>query len=124
MERVRIEEFTQDGKNFMYIDMSGLKTTEEFGALVKVIEPEIAKYPAASLYTITNLENVRFDTEGKELIVKYMEHNKPSVKYGAIIGFDGIKKIMVNMTVEESGREDMIFAFTREQAVELLLRKE
>ena len=124
MERERIEEFTQGGKNFIYIDLSGLKENEEFLELVKVIEPAVEKYPENSLYTITNIENVRIDTETKKFIVQYLKHNKPYVKYGAVVGLDGIKKLVVNAVLSLSGRDNIFFAYTKEHATELLLRKE
>jgi predicted house-cleaning NTP pyrophosphatase (Maf/HAM1 superfamily) len=124
MEQERVEEFTLDGKTFMYIDFSNLKSNESFNEVIRVIESAIAKHPPNSVYTITNVENVRFDTESKELVAQYMENNKPYVKYGAVIGFDGIKKIFANAVFKISGRENMIFAFSKEKAVELLLQKE
>jgi len=124
MERERIEEFTREGKNFIYIDLSDLSTNEEFLEMAKVIEPIVAKYPPLSLYTITNIENVRFDTASKEFVARYMEHNKPYVKYGVVIGIDGIKKVMSNMVLALSGRNNLDFTFSKEQAIELLLKKE
>ena len=124
MDRIRTDVFTRDNKNFMYIDLSEFKTNEELTAITQDIGLEIAKYPPGSLYTITNIDNIRFDTESKAITAKYMEQNGPYVKYGAIIGLDGIKKIMAGLIFTMSGRKNMIFAYTKEQAVELLLRKE
>ena len=124
VERVRIEEFSRDGINFMYIDLSDLKSNEEFLELTRVIEPAVAKYPEHSLNTITNIENIRIDTESKKFVTRYLDHNKPFVKYGAVIGLDGIKKILVSTVIKLSGRKDLIFAFTKEQAIELLLKQE
>jgi len=124
MEHSRIEEFSRGGKNFMYIDLSDLKKNEDFIELVKTIEPAVEKHPLLSLYTITNIENIRIDTESKQFIASYLEHNKPYVKYGAVIGLDGIKKILVSTVIKLSGRKDLIFAFTKEQAIDLLLNKE
>ena len=124
MERARFDEFTLDGKNFMYIDFSDVKTNEEFLELIKKIKPAIAKHPPYSLLTITNIENVRIDTESKELVAQYMEQNKPYIKYGAVFGLDGIKKIISNAIFKLSGRKNMFFAFTKEQAIELLLKSE
>ena len=124
IQRQRIEEFSLDGKNFMYIDLSGLKSIDGYIELIKLIESAVAKYPRASLHTISNIENVRFDTRAKGHIVRCMEHNKPYVKYAAVIGFDGVKKIMGSMVAALSGRDNLLFAFSREQAIELLLQKE
>jgi hypothetical protein len=123
MSRTRLEEFTRDGKNFIYIDLSDIKKNEEFQEMFEIIKPIIEKYPEHSLYTITNIENIRYDSESKKLMVDYLEHNKPFVKFGAVIGLDGINKLMVTMSLKLSGRNDLVFAFTREQAVELLLKK-
>jgi len=123
MEQVRIEEFTRAGKNFIYIDFSNIKTREDFAELIQQAELIIAKYPTGTLYTISNIENVRFDTSAKKITIKYLEHNKPYVKCGAIIGLDGVKKIMVSLVFRLSGRDNMTFAFTKEQAIELLLKE-
>ena len=124
MERKRIEEFSVDGKNFIYLDWSGIKSNEEFTRAINEMELAIAQYPEQSLYTITNIENVRFDTESKEIVARHMKLNKPYVKYGAVIGLDGIKKTMINTLLKLSERDNMFFAFTKAQAIELLLQQE
>jgi len=120
----RIEEFELQGKNFMYIDFSNLMTNSDFISLTENIEPMIAKYPEHSLYTVTNIANVRFDSKSTDLVIRYMKNNKPYVKFGAVIGLDGIKKLMVSTIVKLSGRSNMHFAFTREQAIEWLLQQD
>jgi len=119
----RIEEFTLEGKNFVYIDASGLSSDDDFLEVIKEAESTIAKYPEASVYTITNLSNLRFDTHTKEIAGKYTENNKYYVKYGAIIGVDGIKKMMVKVVMKLSDRPEMEYAFTKDQAIEMLLKK-
>jgi hypothetical protein len=118
----RIEEFSRDGKNFVYIDYSGITSHSEFLKIAGEIEAVIAKYPEKSLYTITNVENVRFDSHSKEIVRKYMEFNKPYVKYGVVIGLDGIKKMLVTAVMKLSGRTNMHFAFSKECAIEWLLK--
>ena len=120
----RIEEFVLQRKSFMYIDLSNLMANDDFINVTQIVEPLIAKYPEHTLYTITNIENVRFDSKSTDLVIKYMKNNKPYVKYGAVIGLDGIKKLMVSAIVKLSGRSNMHFAFTREQAVEWLLQQD
>ena len=124
MEQGRIEEFTHNGENFIYIDLSDFKTNEDFIRLMDITGPKIAKYPPYSLYTITNVENIRIDSESKEIVARYMVINKPYVKYGALIGLDGVKKLLIRAMFTLSGRKNMLFAFTREQAIDLLLNKE
>jgi len=123
-EKVRFEEFAVDGENFIYIDFSGIKSNEEFLEQARMIEPVVAKYPPNSLYTITNVQNTRIDSKSKEYVAKYMEHNKPYVKRGAVIGIDGIIKVLGNAIFSLSRRENLVFAYTKEQAIELLLGRE
>lgn len=120
----RVEEFTRAGKNFMYIDLSGMRSDDELFALYDQIKSLVAKYPEGSLYTITNIEDVRYDVIAKQKTREYLEHNKPYVKCGAVIGLDGVKKVLAAKLVRLSGRKDMTFVFTKEKAIEILLRQE
>ena len=120
----RVEEFTLEGHSFAYIDLSGLKSSEELVETIEAIKPVIANYPPNSLYTITNIANFRIDSDNKETMTAYLAHNKRYVKRGAVVGMDGVKKIMADFVFKISGRTDMIFAFSKEKAIELLLKKE
>ena len=120
----RIEEFTRDGKNFIYIDVSNLKKNEDFIKVVDAVQQVIVKYPAKSVNTIVNIENIIFDTETKIIAGACLKHNEPYVKYGGVIGLDGIKKIMANAVFKFSGRNHMRFFYSKEQAIEGLLRLE
>ena len=120
----RTEEFNVDGKSFVYLDLTGLRTSDEFMSAIEAIKKVIAKYPLNSLYTITNVDDARFDSETKAFLVDYMAHNKPYVKYGAVIGFNGINKMMGNYIFKTAERTNMHFAFTREKAMEWLMSRE
>ena len=120
----RIEEFTIGGKSIMYIDFSGLRSNDDFIRLADIVKPLIAKYPKGTLYTITNVEDVRFDSKSKDIVINYVEHNRPYVKYGVIVGLDGVKKIMIHTIFKVSGRKNVYFAFSKEQAMEWLLDQE
>jgi predicted PolB exonuclease-like 3'-5' exonuclease len=120
----RIEEFTQKGKDFAYYDLSDFKTNDEFKEFVEAAKERIAKYAEHSLLTITNIRDVKFDSETKSIVAEWMKYNKPYVKFGTVIGFDGIKKIMVNAIFKLCGRKNMIFVSSKEQAIEWLLKQE
>lgn len=122
-ENEGLYEFTQEGKNFIYIDFCGVKTNDQLKEFTDKVMLLMDDYPEQSVYTITNVENVRFDSETKEIMARYMEHNKPYVKCGAIIGIDGIKKVMSNVVFTLSGRHNLFFTYTKEQAIQLLLKK-
>jgi len=117
----RIETFHREGKDFVYFDLSGIGTNDAFIRLIEESKPIVETYAGRPLYTITNIEGVKFDTKTKKVVAEWMEHNKPYVKYGVIVGMDGIKKIMVDAIFALSGRKNMTSAPTKEQAIEWLL---
>jgi hypothetical protein len=117
----RIEEFTHDGKSFVYLDLSNFKTNDEFARLIEASKPVIRKYEGRPLYTITNVKDLRFDTKTKRLVAEWMAHNKPYVKYGAVIGVDSIKQLMLNSVFAICGRKNMHTSSTKEEAVQWLL---
>lgn len=120
----RIEEFTQDEKNFIYLDLSGFETNDEFRNFIEVAKTYMPKYAENSLYTITNIKDVNFDSETKRVVQEWMDYNRSYVKYGAVIGFDGIKRMMVNSILKLSSRKNMVFVSSKEEAVEWLLKQE
>jgi len=121
----RIEEFTVEGNNFIYLNLSEMKTNDEFIEMAEATKAIISKYPKKSLYAIININDIRFDSETKVFLVDYMAYNKPYVKRGAVVGFESIKKmIMIHSICDMDEGAKMLFTFTKETAVELLLRKE
>ena len=119
----RIEEFSKDSKKIVYYDFSNFQMLEDYEKLIEDAKSRIVKYPMNSLLTITNIASVKFDTSVKEAFAAWMAFNKPYVKCGAVIGVDGIKKIMANAVFVASGRSNMKCVHTREQAVEWLLKQ-
>jgi hypothetical protein len=118
----RIEEFAVNGKSFIYFDLSEFKTNDEYRQFIEAAKGYMPKYAEASLHTITNIRSVRFDTETKRIIAEWMAFNKPYVKYGAVIGFDGIKRIIVNAIFKLCGRTNMAFVSDKESAIEWLVK--
>ena len=119
----RIEEFTRDGKNFMYIDASNFRKNEEFIKIIDAVKKRIVKYPAQSVHTILNIENIIFDWETREIGGNIFKHNAPYVKYGSIIGVDGVKKFMVNAVLMFSGRKNIRICDTKEDAIAWILKQ-
>jgi hypothetical protein len=127
MERKEVkyyEEFSVEGKNIIYIDFSTIKIIEDFSEAIEKVKHAIASYPKNSLYTITNMANVRIDTFYKDNFIKYGEHNKPYVKKAVVIGLDGVKKMIVTAIFKKAGRDSFHIAFTKEKAVEWILRQD
>jgi hypothetical protein len=119
----RIEEFEQGGKNFIYFNLSGLKSNDEYIKIIEEARPITESYAGRELYSITNIKDVAFDTKTKKIAAEWMAFNKAYVKYSAIIGVDGIKQIMMNAVFAISKRKNVCIAPTKEKAIEILLMK-
>ncbi len=119
----RIEEFSVEGRNFVYYDLSNFKQLKEYEMLIENAKLGIVKYPLHSLLSITNIANVQFDTSVKEAVARWMIFNKPYVKCGAAIGASGIKTMVVNAILSTSQRSNMKMLRTKDQAIEWLLKQ-
>jgi len=119
----RIDEFVIFGGSFIYFDLSEFETNDEYKSFVETAKKRVAKYAEQSLFSITNIKNVKFNSETRKIIAEWMAYNKPYIKYGAVIGFDGIKKLMVNAIFRMCGRKNMTFSSDREHATEWLLKQ-
>jgi hypothetical protein len=117
----RIEQFEFEGKKFIYYDLSHLRNNTQFREFIASAKEAIRRYPGDnSLFSITNVEGVQYDSETKSIIAEWMDFNRPHIRQGAVIGLDGIKRIMVNSILKISGRNNMKFFRTRDEAVKWL----
>ena len=119
----RIEESNRNGKDFIFINLSGLKTGEEFSNQFNLIKPVISKYKKLSLNIITNIADIRIDAEIKDMVLDLLKHNKPYIKCSVVIGMDGIKKMMLSTMIKLCGRDDVFYVFTKEKAIDLILQQ-
>jgi hypothetical protein len=116
----RIELFEYEGKKFIYNDISHFKNNVQFKEFIAYAKTVIRQYPEQSLFSITNVEGVIYDTETKNICAEWMDFNRPYIKMGAVIGLDGIKRIMVNSILKICGRKNMKFFRSRDEAAQWL----
>ncbi|MDR2053119.1 MAG: hypothetical protein LBP80_06875 [Treponema sp.] len=117
----RIEQFEYEGKKFIYYDLSNFKSNGQFREFIEHAKKDIQQYPGnGSLFSITNIEGVIYDTETKKIVAEWMDFNRPYIRHGAVIGLDGIKRIMVNSILKMSGRNNMKFFRARDEAAKWL----
>lgn len=116
----RIERLNVKRKSILVLDMSYLKTNREFEAFIAEAREVIACYPPGGVYTLTNVEGVLFDSETKRMVAEWMAYNSPYVRYAAIIGADGIKKLMIASILKITQRDNTKLHMSREAALEWL----
>lgn len=118
MERVKI--FKHGNKQVLYFDLSDIKSNAELSKVVECAEDAIKAFEHNSVYTITNISRIAFDTKTKEIAADWMAFNKPYVINAAFIGATAIRKIMMNMVFALSNRTNVKLWDDMEQALHWL----
>lgn len=114
----RIETFKQGDKQIVYFNLCDIKSNAELSSVVENAKETIKAYEPHSVYTITNISRIAFDTKTKEIAADWMAVNKPFVINAAFIGATGMRKIMMNMVFTLSGRTNVKLFNEMEQALD------
>lgn len=102
---MRQPELIKEGsKTIVYLDFSGLKNKEEIINQIDVFAKYIRSKPAKSQITLTNLENMYFNTEIYNLFVKYVKDNNPYIMASAVVGMKGLMQIFYRGFIVITGR--------------------
>lgn len=88
----------------VYLDFSGLKKKEEVIAQMELYGNFIRKQQFRSVYTLTNLEDMYFNTELYNKFTAYVKANNPYVRESAVIGLKGMMQIFYKGFVKLTGR--------------------
>lgn len=115
-----IEEFQQDGKNFIYFNIAGLANNEQFENYAAAAKEIIKKHPPKSVYVITSRMEF-FDTRTKEICSEWIVFNKPYVIASALVSISGITRMVAKSIYKEAERELAPSFATRDKAVAWLL---
>jgi hypothetical protein len=120
MERIRF--IQHKGKQILHLDFTHT-TAEETLRIIREAKAVIAAQPEKSLRTLTDVTNMKFNTEASEAMKEFAHHNKPYVSAGAVVGVTGLKQIIYNAVIKFSGRHIAAFD-TEDQAKEWLVEQE
>jgi hypothetical protein len=103
MERFQVSNLS--GKTVMFLDFTNLQKIEQIEELVKKVKDFVQRQPLLSLYSLTNIEGMHFNSQIKDLFTDLAKSNKPYVRAGAIVGVTGLKQILFNGVMKLSGRD-------------------
>jgi hypothetical protein len=102
-ESQRVGFIEHEGKRILLIDFSGA-SPDEVLSTIEIAERTIAGEPEGSVLTLTNAESALHDRRVTERLKRYVEHNKPYVKAGAVVGLSELRKIVFQFLNKATGR--------------------
>jgi hypothetical protein len=102
MERIRFMQ--HKGAEILYLDFSGCQITEIFPLIARA-KTVIASRPRQSLLTLTNVTDTQQNEAVNQQFKLFTVHNKPYVKAAAVVGAEGLKKIVLDSIVLASRRQ-------------------
>ncbi len=114
----RVQVVSHAGKTLIYLDFSDCKVAE-LPPIIEEAKRMIARQPKESALVLTNVTNTELSKDTSAIMKDFTLHNKPYVKASAVVGVEGLKKIIYNAVMAVSGRHISSFD-TLEQAREWL----
>ena len=100
----RVAFIKHNGKEILFLDFSNCKP-EDVLPVIDEAKKAIRTRPENSVLTLTNVTNTRFDERVSEQMKQFTTHNKPYVRAAALVGVEGIKKIILQAVMLFSKRK-------------------
>lgn len=112
-----VYDINYNGKTIICVDVSNLEIQHksEFQKTLTRAGEKIRRNSPKSQLIITNVKGVRFDREMAENMKEYAKGNNPYVKASAVVGLEGLQKIIFTAIKTFTGR-DFHIAETMEEA--------
>ncbi len=104
MPRTRFIEHA--GRKILLLDFSNITDPQlALDAIAEARATVARQQPDESLLTLTDVTGSRFDSGVLKAIRELAEHNRPYVRAGAVVGLDGLLKVVYNTLVLLTGRD-------------------
>ena len=103
MERVYFK--VHKGKSVLVQDLTGLEDVKASIAIFDRTQGLILKELPKSVRLLTNITNAHYDHEGVEHMKKFSMKVTPHIKASAVVGVQGVRKIVVQTLILLTGRE-------------------
>ena len=96
------------------------QSAEELKERLESIKPIVVKEPPNSILCIADVINGKFSPEMTQMLKEFTKHNEPYIKMTALIGVEGLKKVIYSGVLLFTGRKNLILKDTKEEAQEWL----
>ncbi|MBV9773505.1 MAG: hypothetical protein JO040_06120 [Gemmatimonadetes bacterium] len=101
-ERVRF--LTHRGQPILLIDFSHLQKTEEILEVVRLARELVARQPLASVRTLSHVRGARYTPPVMDAIKELAAHNRPYVRAAAVVGMEGLHRLLYRAVLLVSRR--------------------
>jgi hypothetical protein len=115
----RVQTITQKGKNIISIDLSNCKPTDAI-ATIHEAKRVITKQAPKSALVLTDVTNAVYDKDVANAIKDFTNANTPYMKGSAVIGADGVRRVLLDTIIFLTRRELKTFP-SRELAISWLV---
>jgi hypothetical protein len=105
----RTQQIVHNGKRIYHLDFSNLSSIEEIKGLVDEGARYIRSQPNGSVYALTNIQDMHFNSEIKDIFGTFIKGNKPYIKASAVVGLNGLQQIVYNGLMALTGRDIKAF---------------
>ncbi|HEX8253997.1 MAG TPA: hypothetical protein VF846_12690 [Thermoanaerobaculia bacterium] len=99
----RVNFIRHKGVEILHIDWSGAAPAELLEAIAEA-KRLIAAQPTGSVRTLTSVQDAHMNRSVTDALKEYVNHNKPYVLAGAVVGLNDLKMIAFNFVNRVTGR--------------------
>lgn len=103
----RVDFTKHNGQKILVLDFSNL-LPDDLKAVVVEAEELIHSQPPKSLLTITRVNGAHFDTGTVNTLKNFAKGNDPYVRKAAIVGLQGLQKLVLNAVSKFSNRNFVV----------------
>lgn len=100
----RVQFVKHRGKTILVIDFSHLERTEDILEVARAAREVVAKQPPASVRTLSNVYRARYSPPVMDAIKELAVHNRPYVTAAAVVGMEGLHRILFRAVLMFSRR--------------------
>ena len=111
------------GKKILLIDFSRSEI-EQIEDTISQAKPIIAREPAMSVLCLVDTTESKFDIKISQALQEFSAHNKPYMKMTALVGVEGLQKVIYFAVLTFTKRKNLVMKNSREEALDFLVSQE
>ena len=108
------------GKRVLLIDFSN-SGLDQIRAAIAQAKPIIIREPPLSILCLVDTTNSTFDIKISQALQEFSAHNKPYMKMTALVGVDGLQKVIYFAVLTFTKRTNIALKNNREEALDWLV---